>query len=157
MRYTITLCIFNLLLINSTFSQNIQLKELISICTKDIGFADDLLTKKNFTFLEERKNDTRDLSEYSWRHFENFTLLISVYRSKDSKINLYGSAYFFEAVGIFNSLKSECVAMGYKKTESFTSNNTLYSIYKNDKYKIQFCSRSKPNQGAWYWVSVDIN
>ena len=157
MRYTLILCIFILFLINGTFSQNIQLKELISISEQDIGVVDDLLTKKNFTFLGERKNDSEDLSEFSWRHFENFTLVISVYRCKDPKINLNGSAYFFEGVGIFNSLKTECASLGYKRTESFTDNNTFYSIYKNDKHTIKFGSKSKPGQGGWYAVSVNIN
>ena len=121
MKYILTLCIFSILLINSTFSQNIQMKELISISEQDIGVVDDLLSKKNFTFLGERKNDTEDLSEYSWRHFENFSLVISVYRCKDPRINLNGSAYFFEGVGILNSLKTECVAMGYKKTTTHST------------------------------------
>lgn len=157
MKYTFIYCVFSLFLINDTFSQNIQLQELISISEQDIGVVDDLLTKKNFTFLRERKNDTEDLSEFSWRHFENFTLVISVYRSKDPKINMNGSAYFFEGVGIYNSLKTECASLGYKKTESFTDNDNFYSIYKNDKYTIKFSTRSKPGQGAWYAVTVDIN
>ncbi|GIL21859.1 MAG: hypothetical protein BroJett042_03720 [Bacteroidota bacterium] len=123
------------LLSNIAFSQGVQLKELISICNKDIGFVDDLLTKKNFTFLGERKSDNNDLSEYSWRHFENFTLIVSVYRSPNPDIKIDGSGYFFEGVGILNSLKAECIALGYKKTESYTEDDIFYSIYKNDKLK----------------------
>lgn len=157
MKYILIICFASIALINISYGQNIiKLKELISISETDIGTIDDLMTKKNFTFLGEKKNDTEDLSEYSWRHFENFTLIISVYRCKDTRFNLDGSAYFFEGVEIFNSLKTECATLGFKKTEAYTKNNSFYSIYKNDKYTIEFNSRSKPGRGAWYAVAVNI-
>ncbi len=140
----------------NSYSQTVKLQELIKISTSNLSSIEDLLSKKGYVFSGERKNDTKDLSEYSWKKFDNPSLQVVVIRSSIPNSIFMGTGFFFEDIKTYNSLKNECISLGFKNRSSEVNNGSIKTIYENKTHVIKFTSKSKQPVGAYFGVTVDI-